>query len=34
MKGKVFGWAVVACAIIYSMLSIGKIIALLNGFIL
>ena len=34
MKGKVLGWAVVACAIIYSMLYIGKFIALLDGFIL
>jgi len=32
MKGKVVGWAVMACTIIYSMLYIGEFIALLGSF--
>jgi len=32
MKGKVVGWTVVACAIIFSMLNIGRFIALLGSF--
>lgn len=32
MKGKVVGWAVMACAVFYSMLYIGEFIALLGNF--
>jgi len=32
MKGKVVGWAVMASAIICSMLYVGKFIALLGSF--